>query len=264
MTTQPLDVCVASPRPCDSECPSPFSLLRAMALKSKDTNLPMPFEFPAPGCVRMRNLVHRGAPRPVTVLNSLTLNRTVQCESILEIELSQLLDACPSAHSFGEQPLKIIYEGAGGMRWHVPDFVVETKGASEIIEVKFQHDVTPEVLERTERMQSLLQTYGIGYRLVTETYIRSGVLLENAQRLLRRGRQSVSPAWSLQVHHALQKYGALPLEYFGWGRSGHPEAGWIAREIMDGRVHVDLQRLLGADTAVSVSSRLSKENTLWQ
>jgi hypothetical protein len=174
------------------------------------------------------------------------------------------MDVCPSVLHFGEQPLTVHYLSGDGSRWHVPDFLVETADLLELIEIKFARDVTHDVLDRTELLVERLKPFGIGYRLLTEAHIRSGLILENADRVLRRGRERAPALWALNVHHALAKHGSSTLGHFGWGRSGHAQAGWIARQILEGKVCVDFRFLLDSSAIVSnPSPHLQKENHPW-
>ena len=66
-------------------------------------------EHPPAGELRVRRLVHRGTQRPVFKVPSVTLARVVQCESLLEVDMAMLLDACPHVASYREQPVTLRY-----------------------------------------------------------------------------------------------------------------------------------------------------------
>ena len=210
------------------------------------------FEWPKPGQVRVRRLVHRGAPRPVSKLASLKLKRTVQCESRLEVEVATLLDASPGVARFAEQPATLYYFDHTGPRLHIPDFLVQVGTRREFIEVKFETDIDDEVRSRTARLTTLLKPYGWHYRLVTETTVRAGYALDNAQKLLRRGRQRPPEHWSLATFERIRKSGATTLGEFGWDGPSRPETAWICHEILAGTIQVDRSQKLGAESRLYV------------
>lgn len=210
------------------------------------------FEWPQPGQVRMRRLVHRGAPRPVSKLASLKLKRTVQCESRLEVEVALLLDACPGVTRYAEQPANLYFFAETGPRLHVPDFLVAAGTYREFIEVKFEADLNYEVRSRTARLTTLLKPYGWRYRLVTETSVRAGYALENAQLLLRRGRQRPPEHWSLATFERIRTSEVITLAAFGWDDPGSPETAWLCHEILAGTIQVDRTRKLGPESQLYV------------
>ncbi len=57
-------------------------------------------DLPKPGASRMRDLVHRGAQRPVSKIMSVKLGRIVECESALEVDAVQILDAHGTVSAF--------------------------------------------------------------------------------------------------------------------------------------------------------------------
>jgi hypothetical protein len=203
----------------------------------------------------MRNLVHRGAPRPTYKYLSLKLARVVQCESALEVEVGHLLDASPDVLGYAEQPLRVHYEQDGTARSHVPDFVVMADGAPEFVEVKFAKDVSDEVTKRTHNLSILLREFGWSYRLVTEVETRAASWLSNARALLVRGRTNANPAWSLGAYDRLRRAGALPLSEFGWGELRAQESAWIANELIRGHVRVDLRDPLTSDSQLCVPEK---------
>lgn len=220
--------------------------------------------LPGEADLRMRNLIHRGAPRPTSRLRSLTMDRSIQCESILEVETAKLLDACPRVTAFAEQPLELRLPGRDGECRHIPDFVVLVDGRLELVEVKHKRDVSREVLERTVTLQRMAPTLGFEYRLVTESLTRAGHRLENANRLLRRAVVEPTDQWRLRVVEQIRRAGGLlPLGYFGWENSGTQEAGWIARMLIQGQLYVDLTSPLTTDSAVSINQPNIEENRLW-
>lgn len=220
--------------------------------------------LPIPGQIRVRRIVHRGAQRPVTKVPSITLGRIVHCESVLEAELASILDACPAVVRFAEQAAVLHYLHNGSPKWHIPDFVVETDHAREFIEVKFSYDVNEDVLDRTTLLAELLRPYRIGYRLITEVEIRAGWALVNARKLLVRGRAAPTPEWALLAGETIRRNGVLPLSHFGWALAGSVEGAGIARQIIDGYLHVDMSREITSTTLVRRGPTTNLESQLWQ
>jgi hypothetical protein len=238
-----------------------FLRLRQLASSIKATTR---FEFPEIGRDRVRDLVKRSAPRPISIVPSWKLDRPVQCESALEADAVRLLDASSSVRWFCEQPLIVHYLQDRNWRYHVPDFVVETERTLELIEIKFSQDIDTEVLARTEILSSALRKYGITYRLITELELRNGHLLDSVDRVLRRGRQPAPPGWSLRAQHLLRQHDGLPLSHFGWTRSGCADAAHIARLILEGGASVSFASPLSATTAVRLTtSTIHKEDQPW-
>jgi hypothetical protein len=210
------------------------------------------FEFPGADQLRMRRLVHRGAPRPVFKFHSLKEGRVVQCESGLEVEAAMLFDACPTVTTYAEQPVALHYFDAGVPRYHIPDFSFRAGGHRELIEVKFEGDVDDAIRHRTKLLSRLLEQYGWRYRVVTEATIRSGYLLDNVQRLLLRGRHCPPEHWSLATFERIRRSRSITLGDFGWNGSGQIETTWIAYEILVGRAFVDLSGRIHAETLLHV------------
>lgn len=217
---------------------------------------------PADGKVRVRRLVHRGAPRPVYKFWSLKLNRIVQCESALEVKVGQLLDASPEAILFGEQPAILHYADSGQWRVHVPDFAVHGKVRREFIEVKYGATIDKMTEHRTSTLGRLLAQFGWGYRLVTEAHVHQGCWLSNAQALLQRGREKGAGPWSLHVYDQVRRQGQISLGDFGWSEQGSQEAVWIASELVRGHLHVDRCVPITAQTPVLLPDNANFGRTL--
>lgn len=259
MTTTP-QLSTAAPRNDLSR----FPMLSGLPIKAPlNESTSLSAKPPEEGHVRVRRLIHRGAPRPVSKFLSVTLGRSVHCESSLEIDAALILDACPSVSTFGEQAVTLHYFEGNVWRWHVPDFVVVADGVREFIEIKFQRDIDDEVLERTQLLTRLLGQFGYGYRLLSEKTLRTGVALKNARSLLVRGREEVPPLWALCTHEKVRKEGPLTLGSLGWNIPGKPEGSWIARLIISGALSADLSVALSSDSTVGIPSS-SKESQLWQ
>lgn len=191
-------------------------------------------ELPSGDAIRMRKLVHRGAQRPVFKVPSVKLGRTVQCESLLEVDMAVLLDADPTVTLFAEQPARIHYDGDDGEQSHIPDYFVLRGDRPEFIEVKFKKDVDDVVHARTELMTRALGIAGAGYVLMTEEEIRCGGSVQNALMLLRRARHEVPHAQHLAVLERLRQRQNLTLGDFGWSVPHSTDAVAIARLIVAG------------------------------
>lgn len=245
----------------------PTSLAVALSLLPSGavtTSSSIAVTLPTPGQIRVRRIVHRGAPRPVTKVPSITLGRIVHCESVLESELASILDACPGVARFAEQAVVLRYLHNGEPKSHIPDFVVETAHAHEFIEVKFSRDVSEDVLDRTGLLAELLRSYRIGYRLITEKDIRAGWALTNARKLLLRGRVAPTPEWALQACETIRSHGALALSHFGWDIPGSSAGAGIARQIIGGHLQVDMSREITSSTLVRTDPTTRREDQLWQ
>ena len=207
-------------------------------------------DLPPPGEVRIRNLVHRGAPRPVFKTTSVKLGRVVQCESALEREAGLLLDVSPAVQAFAEQPARIHYRTQDGWRSHIPDFAMLIADGLMFVEIKFEKDVDAEVRERTGSLEGKLGALGVGYRLLTERHLREGDYVQNALRVLRRARHAISEVQLLATLEKLRAVDRLPLAAFGWSVAESQEAVGIAKLIMSGHAAIDPNGLLSDRTCV--------------
>lgn len=219
---------------------------------------PITWKFPPEGEVRARNLLSRGAMRAIYRFNSWKLARIVQLESSLEEQVAQLLDACPTVAAYAEQPVLMQFESSEGA-WarHYPDFAVLHRGLPAFLEVKYARDVDSLVLERTRHLISLLAPLGIGYRLVTELDLPCADRLTNAWSLLSRGRSAITDLQALLVHQ--QARPGASLSALGWGQAATARS--LARQILEGRISVDLSRPIGPDTMAYTSEQ--EEGWLW-
>lgn len=242
---------------------SPDAVLRhrlALCAHSAAEVKDLRIELPRPGVMRMRNLVHRGAQRPVMKVPSLKLGRVVQCESLLEADAALLLDASSGVTSYAEQPIRIHYWYDGAWRSHIPDFALLWGDQLILVELKFSRDVDEEVVSRTHLMVAMLARLGVGYRLLTEADIRQGPMIQNSRRLLRRARHEVSEAEVLHVLERLRRVGHLTLNDFGWGEPDRRDAIGIARLILTGHVAIEPGVLLtGACGVWSTKAASHKE-----
>lgn len=201
-------------------------------------------DLPPPSETRMRNLVHRGFPRPVFKTTSVKLGRVVQGESALEHEATLLLDVSPAVRSFAEQPVRIHYRALNGWRSHIPDFAVLVASRLNFVEIKFEKDVDAEVCARTSFLEEQLRALDVGYCLLTERHLRQGNNVQNALRVLRRARHAISEVHLLATLEKLRVIGRLPLAAFGWNIADSKDAVGIAQLIMSGHAGVDSSGLL--------------------
>lgn len=208
------------------------------------TSLDVRIDLPTNGEVRMRNLVHRGAQRPVSKATSIKLDRVVHCESVLEHEAFLLLEVSPSVHAFSEQPVRIRYMQENEWRSHIPDFVMIMGDRITFVEVKFSKDVDELVNARTRLMKKILNRFGVDYRLVTEDELRKGVYVQNAMRILRRARHAINDVQLLASLERLRSVDRLPLAAFGWSVAESTPAIGIAKLIMSGHAAIDENILL--------------------
>lgn len=224
---------------------------------------PLRVDLPPVGAVRMRNLVHRGTQKPVFKVPSLTLGRTVQCESLLEYEAALLLDASPQVRSYAEQPARIHFALCGAARSHIPDFAVLVGRRKAFLEIKFNKDVTTEVHERTAVLKNQLSRLGWEYHLLTESVLRHGSVLENAKSILRRARHATSEIDSLRVLEHLRSGSGKTLGDYGWTAHQSVQAANIAQLITDGHAEVDWLEPLSDTSPVCATHALNEEAAPW-
>lgn len=221
-------------------------------------------ELPEGFAPRMRNLVHRGTQRPVFKVPSVKLSRTVQCESILEYETALLLDVLPQVTSFAEQPARVNYVFDGISRSHIPDFAVVAGTRKTFLEIKFEKDVDPEVVERTKLMEQALKPLDWGYLLLTERQIRCGAAVQNATSILRRARHSSCEVLLLSTLEKLRRSPNSILGDHGWATNGDPRACAIARLIIQGQAEVDITNLVTEASAVWACAKVARqEGATW-
>jgi len=207
-------------------------------------------DLPPKGEPRIRNLVHRGAPRPVFKTTSVKLCRVVQSESALEHETALLLDVSPTVRAYAEQPVRIHYWVDDIWRSHVPDFAVLVDCRVTFVEIKFEKDVDAEVRRRTALMQERLKVLDSGYCLMTERHVRQGDHVRNAQRVMRRARHAITEAQRFATLEKLRSMERPRLSEFGWSVGDSHEAVGIARLIMSGHATADGQGPLSDQSCV--------------
>jgi len=227
-------------------------LARALlqAQRGVESTQALRLDLPPPGEVRIRNLVHRGAPRPVFKTTSVKIRRVVQCESALEHEAALLLDVSPAVQAFAEQPVRIHYAIESGWHSHIPDFAVLAADRLTFVEIKFEKDVDAKVRERTRHLEGQLEALGADYCLLTERHVRQGDYVQNALRVLRRARHAISEVQLLATLEKLRAVDRVPLAAFGWSIADSQEAIGIAQLIISGHAAIDPHGLLSDRTCV--------------
>lgn len=244
---------------------SPTALKQAlMRLVYDGTSHGLRIELPPPCAHRMRDLVHRGAQRPVSKITSVKLGRVVQCESALEVDAVQILDAQGSVASFSEQPLRIHYHLDGQARHHVPDLaVLSHQGRLSLFEIKFHSDVDESVQQRTAVLQRALHATGVQYQLLTEHQIRQGDNLQRAIRVLRRARHGTCRVQLTAVLDRLIRLGRTELSTFDWDVPGSAAACSIACLLVQGHASLDASVPLTAHTQVWATQGAAQEALTW-
>jgi hypothetical protein len=164
-------------------------------------------QFPPEGTLRHRRIISRAAPRPTTKYLSIRLERWVHCESSLECDAVELLDACAAVETFAEQAVMLTYTVADEVRTHYPDVWVKTAQRRAIVEVKFLSTITDDDLQRARMLKPLLAEQGYEYLLVDETHIHRHAYLDNAKFLLRRGRVKPSEMERVTILHLVMSQG---------------------------------------------------------
>lgn len=258
----PIGCISTSAPPCSSAADSALGLPRQRLLASAlsrvrsgtESTHDLRLDLPPSGEVRIRNLVHRGAPRPVFKLTSVKLGRVVQCESALEHEAIVLLDAAPAVQSFAEQPVRIRYRTAEAWHSHIPDFATLVADRLTFVEIKFTKDIDAEVHQRTRLLETRLQTLNAGYCLLTERHLRQGHHVQNAVRVLRRARHAISQVQLLATLEKLRALGRVPLSAFGWSVAESNEAVGIAQLIISGHAEIDGREPLSDRACVWLAS----------
>lgn len=211
--------------------------------------------LPPQGEIRVRNLVHRGASRPVFKVPSLKLGRIVQCESQLEVEIALLLEASTQVTTYCEQPVTFHCLLDGERTWHIPDFEVNLTGTRVFIEVKYARDVDALVLARTALLQELLQKSGHRYLLLTEKEIRQPYMVGNARQILRRACHAISDLEITSSFERFRRQKTSTLGEWSWQVSGKKDAIAMARLLLKGHALVDMGKPIGSDTVVVLTEK---------
>lgn len=243
----------------DAQRADAIEVLHRAALKTTDLRI----EGPEQGLLRMRRLVHRGTQRPVFKVPSITLGRTVQCESLLEVDAAMLLDADPCIRLYAEQPLRIDYFDGNSWCHHIPDFLVLRGNAPTLVEIKFEKDIDEAVRARTALLTAKLAETGVRYSLVTESWIRRDSSVQNALTVLRRARHTITEIQQLAVLEKLRSTGEHALVDFGWEIPNSLEAVGIAKLIQSGAATVHPDRLISSSSPVRIAAPSSEERTPW-
>lgn len=220
-------------------------------------------QLPQNGEQRMRNLISRAAMRPTIKFPSMKLDRTVQCESLLEYEAALLFDASYLCSAYCEQPLALQFTLDGQHIRHVPDYAVLWGQKLVILEYKFSRTITKLDLEKTRYLQAMLRIRGVDYQLLTEHDVRLGHRLENAKQLLRRGRQPQAVMGQLQSYEMLRRKRVMTLAEFGWNSPNSELACSIAKMLLDGRAVMERDELLSCHSKVRIADPQIGEQGEW-
>lgn len=145
--------------------------------------------------VRARQVVCRSTCRVVYKFPSIKLNRTIYCESGLELDYAFLLDADHGGVSFfQEQPGKIKYYLHGKPHTYTPDFYVIRPNKKQVIEVKPEaRAFKEENLILFERITPICRDANCEFIVVTDMVIRVQPRLDNVKLLWKYGRTRLYP-----------------------------------------------------------------------
>jgi len=202
--------------------------------------------------IRSRRVVNRYNSIITGKYPGMKAGRMMQWESRHERNAMLLLDTCPSVLAFNEQPCEINYILQGQKRRHFPDFLVKGCGWKEFWEVKMQKDAySPEVSIRTALMHQHLPRYGYGYRIVLAEHLAFKTRLENAKKILRLGKASVSIVDQEKTRQLFQRQRYLP-----WGLIAHNTSDFhllnhVCRLILDGLIALDFNQPISDSTLIT-------------
>ena len=125
---------------------------------------------------------------------SLKLGRMVAFESTIERDYLYLLDLEAAVTTFEEQPPTLTYEHNGKTRRYTPDFLIREAGREVLVEckpeAKLEHN---DNLLKFAAARSFCEVRGWSFRVVTDTELRQGHLLENVKCLTYRDRYNPPP-----------------------------------------------------------------------
>ncbi|HOY83418.1 hypothetical protein [Piscinibacter sp.] len=221
---------------------------------NEPTNPILAIEYPAAGELRMRKVTYRSRVTPTGKYPSWKMKRMLQFETPPESDAMCTVDANALAKALGEQPARITYLMDGELHLHYPDLEVDWGTARELWEVKTTTEASdPAVIRRTELMTESLVIFGYGYRLVTDSQLKSGYRLKNSRTLLRHGRRSISPVERERLRRLLEEtrgitWGAVLEGVLGdWGRAH------ACRLVLEGFLRFDLDKPLLPETLLQIA-----------
>jgi len=136
-------------------------------------------------------------------------DREAHGEAAEEAAAFILLDACPGVE-FQEQPARFTFQWCGKTCQHFPDLLVASNDRFEFWECKRAEESQDFwIKKRTERLQELLAPLHIGYRVVSGLELFYEGFLDNAKRIRRFAKHSVSPSSEADARAQLDLHGAL-------------------------------------------------------
>lgn len=167
-------------------------------------------EWPPTFPGRIRNVITRSGTRRRYIVPCFRHgDREAHGEAAEEAAAFILLDACPGVE-FQEQPARFTFQWRGKTCQHFPDLLVASNDRVEFWECKRAEESQDFwIKKRTERLQELLAPLHIGYRVVSGLALFDEDFLDNAKRVRRFAKHSVSPSSEAEARAQLDLHGAL-------------------------------------------------------
>lgn len=136
--------------------------------------------------------------------SSLKMNRMIWFESTIERDFIYLLEYDAEVLRFEEQPTTIEYRVGKKTRKYTPDFKVDTKTGTLLVECKPESKADhPDYQARFTAAADWCADRKWGFEVVTEQDIRTGHRLSNVRTLFYHARRSVSLETVKQAEHLL-------------------------------------------------------------
>lgn len=144
---------------------------------------------------RARKVVQRSNYKHPVKLMSVKNSGIVEVESLLEYDRAILLETDCSVQSFQEQPFLIEYMDEGKKHKIYPDFLVQKKDGTKVIEeVKPIFKLSdPRVSRRFSIEKRILEKEDYGFSVMTEREIRFESNLNMIKKIYAYRRRKVSP-----------------------------------------------------------------------
>jgi hypothetical protein len=162
--------------------------------------------------MRSRKITNTGTLKNIGKFPSIKTGSTVYFESLLERDYIYLLDYDPDVIRFREQPLKIEYPFDGRVRSYFPDFLVEKRTHSELVEVKPQiKTLGPAFASFVKIITDTAVSRGYGYSVVTDLTIRKEPRLTNIKVLWRYARVPIVFRHTVLLHNLFKENKILSL-----------------------------------------------------
>jgi hypothetical protein len=202
--------------------------------------------FPTDGRVRSRTVVSRSRARSTGKYPSWKMGRMLQFESPNERNAFVLLDADPTAKSFGEQALAVRYVLEDETHVHYPDVLVEwADGRRQLWEIKPAAQARrPEFVNRTRILQTALPHLGFEYRMLIAEELARQPRLSNAQTMLKHGRDPVSDEERERVRQILLKHPGVCWISATNGDLGSRGRAVLCRLTLEGELSFDIEQRL--------------------